>query len=328
MKLSLEAVAAALAVCMAGAPAHAQTFEGPASGLTLNGPWEMGPALEHPRAGLSAVALDGLIYAAGGAGVVDPRDDFEVLDPAASVWRGLKPLPKGLERFGMAAAEGRIWVAGGYSADSGEDPVADMWSYDPATDVWQSEPPLPGPKAAFSLVALDGKLFAIGGEAGLQGLFVFDLGAREWSAREAPPETARRGAAALALDGRLWLIGGVRDGQAGARVDVYDPETDRWSRAPDLPAPRAGHAVERVGGAIHVFGGRSADLRRTLAAHDVLEPGARRWISAAALPSPRTEMAAAAVDGAVHLVGGGVGGGFFAPFTAIDSVDVIRPQAP
>jgi len=326
MKLSFAIAIAALAAGAAAAQAPAPAGAGPASGVTLGGPWQVGPALEHPRAGLSAVALDGLVYAAGGAGVVDPRDDFDVLDPAAAVWRGLKPLPQGLERFGMAAADGRIWIAGGYSAESGEEPVADMWSYDPAADVWQSEPALPGPKAAFSLLAFDGRLYAIGGEAGLQGLYVFDLEARDWSALDAPPQTARRGAASVVLEDRLYLIGGVRNGVSSARVDVFNPQTNEWSRAPDLPQPRAGHAADTVNGALHVFGGRSADMRRTLDGHLVLRPGATGWETAPSLPSPRTEMAAATVAGAVHLVGGGVGGGFFAPFTAVDSVDVIRPE--
>ncbi|WP_158272157.1 Kelch repeat-containing protein [Marinicauda salina] len=292
-------------------------------GLTMSGPWRTGPALDMPRAGLSAATLDGRIFAAGGAGVVDPQDDFEAYEPDVNRWRPLSPMPVGLERFGMAAADGRLWVAGGYSAESGAEPIAEMWSYDPASDVWEAEPPLPGSKAAFSLLAADGRLFAVGGEDGAPGVFVFDLESRTWSAIAAPRETNRRGAGALVFDGALWLIGGASDGVATARVDIFDPEARAWRRGPDLPAPRAGHAAAAADGAIHVFGGRSSDMRRTLSDHLVLADDGSGWTEAPGLPVPRTEAAAATLDGEVFLIGGGAGAGFFAPFTAVDSVDIF-----
>lgn len=289
--------------------------------------WRQGPSLENARAGLSAVEFGGNIYAAGGAGLINPRDDFEVYTPATGRWRPLSPLPVGLERFGFAAGEERLWLAGGYSASSGNEPSAEMWSYDPAQDVWQAETALPGPKAAFSLIALDGRLYAIGGEEGAAGVFVYDIEASEWSAVEAPPETGRRGAAALVVDGEIWLIGGAIAGEATARVDVFDPASGVWRIGPALPEPRAGHAAALHEGAVHVFGGRSADLRRTLDDMLVLEPGARRWQTGPRLMVPRTEAAAAAVGDDIFLIGGGAGSGFFAPFTAVDSVDILRASS-
>lgn len=304
-------------------------FDGLADGLTLSSaPWRPGPSLELARAGLSAAALDGQVFAAGGAGLVGPRDDFEMYEAGLNRWRARSPLPVGLERFAMTEARGRIWVAGGYSATSEAEPSAQVWSYDPALDVWQEEPSLPGPKASFALLNVDDRLYAAGGEDGAPGLFVYDHDALEWSALPAPLETDRRGAAAVAVNGALWLTGGVRDGVATARVDVYDVAARTWRRGPDLPTPRAGHAAAVLNGAIHVFGGRSADLRRTLRDHWALDEGAGAWREEAAMPAPRTESAAATLDGAIWLIGGGAGAGFFAPFTAVDSVDVFTPEQP
>ena len=296
-------------------------------GLAFHSPWRAGPALSHARAGLAAAALDGKIYAAGGAGLVDPRDDFEVYDPATGRWSPRPALPEGLERFAMAEVAGRLYVAGGYSADSGAEPVAAVWSYDPGANLWRSEPEMPGAKASFSMLAHDGRLYAFGGEDGAPGLFVHDPETLEWSALPAPPAIDRRGAAALAVDGAFWLIGGARGGQATARVDIYDPEAREWRVGPDLPEARAGHAAAVLDGAIHVFGGRSADMRRTVQAHWVLEPGSDRWADAPPMPGPRTEAAAATLDGEVWLIGGGAGAGFFAPFTAVDTVDVLQAPA-
>lgn len=312
----------------AGAPAQggAQAGEGPGIAAMMT-QWRQGPELDHARAGLNAVEFAGDIYAAGGAGLVNPRDDFEVYSAATGRWRPLSPLPVGLERFGFAAGAERLWLAGGYSATSGAAPTQEMWSYHPADDVWQAEPALPGPKAAFSLVALDGRLYAIGGEEGSPGVFVYDIEAGEWSAIDAPPETNRRGAAALVVDGEIWLIGGASGGEATPRVDAFDPESGVWRIGPALPEPRAGHAVALHDGAVHVFGGRSADLRRTLDDMLVLEAGSRQWETGPRLLIPRTEAAAATIGDEIFLIGGGAGSGFFAPFTAVNSVDVLRASS-
>ncbi len=327
--LRFAALAAALCAVIA-APAAAQvsgeSSEPAASGLTLSGPWRIGPALENARAGLSAAALDGKIYAAGGAGVVDPRDEFELYDPDTGRWRALSPLPVGLERFGMAAFDDRIWIAGGYSAESAAEPVTDVRIYDPIGDFWETGPQLPGAKAAFELVAGEDALYAVGGDQAPGGLYVFDAEAQSWSAAPAPAEIARRGGDAVMLGGALYVIGGVLGDAASARVDVYDPRTGEWERAADLPAPRAGHSAVAMDGAIHVFGGRSADLRRTLADHLIYDAEAGAWSEGPGMVTARTEASAVVHDGEAWLIGGGAGAGVFAPFTALDSVDVYAPE--
>ena len=298
----------------------------PASGFSLGTPWRAGPSLYEARAGLAAAAHDGRIYAAGGAGLVDPRADFEIYDPEVGRWLDRAALPVGLERFAMASLDGRIYVAGGFSAESGAESIARMWSYDPGANVWQGEPDMPGAKSAFSLLAVNGALYAVGGEDGVAGVFVYDPGTLQWRAAAAPDTVNRRGAAAVVLDGAIWMIGGVRDGVSSAEVDIYDVELDEWREGPPLPEARAGHAAAVLGGHIHVFGGRSADMQRTVRDHFKISPGDEAWRAATPLPSARTEAAAAALDGEVWLIGGGAGAGFFAPFTAVDTVDVIRPS--
>ncbi len=327
----MKQTALAIVVALAGlSPLAAQepVSESPIfdSGLRLSGPWSIGPRLDQARAGLSATVLDGRVYAAGGAGLANPRDALEVYDPETRAWRVLKPMPVGLERFGMAVLDGRIWVAGGYSSEGGAEPIDSVWSYDPLTDAWSGESALPGPKASLSLVALNGQLYALGGEDGAPGLFVYDAATQTWNAAEAPADINRRGAAAVTLGDEIWLIGGARNGQASARVDVYHTVSQSWRRAPDLPEPRAGHAAAVLDGNIHIFGGRSADMRRTLASHVVLDGDAEVWRSLPDMPAARTESGVASVDGTIWLIGGGSGAGFFAPFTALDAVDIFSPS--
>ncbi|WP_019961593.1 Kelch repeat-containing protein [Woodsholea maritima] len=309
---------------------------GPAGQLSLtSGPWQMGEPLPEARAGLNAVSLDGLIYAAGGAGLVAPRDEFTVFDPELGRWRNLDSLPEGLERFGMAVFMGRIYIAGGFHTQeveessnpfaqeqaAGTEPTRAMWSYGPEEGKWRSEADMPGPKTAFSLLAVNDKLYAIG--AGQAGVYEFDADAELWDAIEAPQEVNRPGAGGIVWQDKIYILGGVLNGKATSRVDVYDPQTRQWSLGTALPQARAGHAIALYNNALHVMGGRNEDLSITLNDHLILAPGADHWQSAPGLITPRTDAAAVSVGEALYLIGGGAGSGFFAPFTAMRSVDIF-----
>lgn len=317
----LSIVSVALATAALEQPADAQDTA--RSGLALQSGWQSGPELESARAGLAAVTLDGRIYAAGGAGRVTPRDNFEVYESDIHRWRPVSPLPEGLERFGLAAADGRIWAAGGFSAQSGREPISEMWSYDPDGDLWQSETPMPAARAAFGMVAHDNRLYAVAGTGEPGGVFVFDVESREWAALAAPPELARRDAGIALVGGEIWVTGGIVDRRAVRRVDIYDIAGDRWRRGPDLPEARAGHTLVFDGTRVLALGGRGEDLRSTHASVYSAAPDARSWQAESPLPGARTEAAAAELNGAVFVIGGGVGGGVFAPFTALATVDIL-----
>ena len=293
------------------------------------GRWESAAPLEGARAGLGVEVLDGRLYAVGGAGLAEPRNDLEMYAPVLGAWRSEAPLPNGLERFGLATLKDeRLYVAGGYAAGHGVRPVDEVWSYSAFSGTWRSEPDMPDAKADFQLVALEGKLYALGG-TGDPVVYVLDPDEEEaeWSALDAPEDTARRGAAAVALDGEIYLIGGVLEDAATARVDVFNPESGEWRAAPELPEPRSGMAAVVFDGRIHVLGGRNETLDATLDAHSAWRPGEEAWTAMAPLPAQRAESGAAVLGDRIFLVGGGAGGGYLAPFTALDVTDVFIGDA-
>ncbi|WP_421786298.1 Kelch repeat-containing protein [Hyphobacterium sp.] len=318
-----------------------------AAAAFADGYWRPSANLPDPRAGLAAAELNGRVYAAGGSGLTEPNNTVEVFDPSTMQWRELSGLPRGLERFGFAALNGRLYAAGGYAlGDPGEnrgnefaqspdfvrfdvDPLGprnEMWSMDPTDGSWLRETSMPGPKASFQLLALDGRLYAVGGEDGLDGVFVFNPENRLWDILPAPAEIARRGAASVVLNGRIYMIGGVDDGATTGRVDIFDPASGDWTIGPALPAPRAGHAAAVLDGEIHVMGGRSEGLNATLASHLRLDTDRGSWIEDAPLQTPRTDAAAVSLNGELMIIGGGAGGGFFAPFTAIGATEIYSPE--
>ncbi|WP_300531839.1 kelch repeat-containing protein [Maricaulis sp.] len=331
----------------AGLASTAMLASVPAAHGWVEGQWGSAARLDAPRAGLAVAVLDGRLYAAGGSGVTTPRVEFDSYDAEIDRWFPETPLPRGLERFGMAAADGRIYVAGGYAqgglvqgeAWSGDvlsgrqsvreqavAPSARMWSWSPEGGVWQSEAAMPAAKADFDLVTLDDRLYAIGGQRDDNQIFVFDPQTRNWETLESPVGVTRSAAATIVFDGRIYVIGGFAGGEPLSRVDVFDPQSASWSAATALPDARGGLAVAHDSERIHVFGGRGTD-NTTLDLHASWAPGEGRWRTDTSLPSPRTNAAAAALQGALYVIGGGSGGGFFSPFTAIDNTDIFRDEA-
>ena len=64
------------------------------------------------------------------------------------------------------------------------------------------------------------------------------------------------------MSGEVYAIGGRLNGdyrQNLSVMEVYDPDTDRWSRATDLPTARSGITAAEVGGRIYVFGGEKEE---------------------------------------------------------------------
>jgi N-acetylneuraminic acid mutarotase len=294
------------------------------------GHWESAARLDVARAGLAVAVLDGYLYAAGGAGLTAPRAEFEVFDPELNRWMPETALPRGLERFGMAAINNRIYAAGGYAnGELGVEPTALMWSWSPEGRIWQSEAAMPGAKADFSMLAYDGLLYAIGGTREDNSIYVFDPEARSWDTIGIPDDVTRRGAAIAAIDGRIYVIGGSLRGELSAQVDIYDLAENAWSRGPDLPGASTGVAAVVHNARIHVLGGTGVegDQRLTLRRHASWRPGDTEWRGEADLPTPRTAADAAVLNGGIYLIGGGSGGGFFAPFTAMDATDVFRDEA-
>lgn len=309
-----------LALFLAPVPAVSAQEAGSAGG------WEAAARLDAPRAGLAVSVYDNRVFAAGGSGLTVPRSEFESYDPEYDRWFPETPLPRGLEQFGLAEAGGRLYAAGGYAADEtgSVGPGAEVWSFSVEGNIWQSEVAMPAPKADFALVGVDGQLYAIGGLRDDGAVFVFDPDAGEWSTLDAPAGVTRRSAAAVVLDGKVHVLGGIGDNDTLTRHDVFDPQTGNWTTGPSLPEPRSGVAAAVLDGRVHVFGGRAADGRTTLQTHLSWAPGETGWREEAPLPSPRTGADAAVLDGAIFLVGGGSGGGFFAPFTALGTTDVFR----
>ena len=109
---------------------------------------------------------------------------------------------------------------------------------------------------------VDEKIYVIGGSlggrpaVGIKTVEVYNPAVDEWSEKADMP-TARTGAAASAVDGKIYVVGGLvmAPGQPLAKTEIYDPENDAWTDGPDTQQRRGGPQLGVVNGKIYVIGG-------------------------------------------------------------------------
>ena len=202
------------------------------------------------------------------------------LDLATGKWETLLQGPR-LQGLAMVAHNGKLYRIGGFTAKNKDGEEQDLWSQDTvacysignATDKadkadkarWTELPRLPQPRSSFDAAVLDGKIYVVGGwtmagkaeHVWLQSAYSLDLSSNsgqdaKWVALPQPP-FQRRALSVAAHDGKLYVIGGMpQKGEPTRRVDIYDPQSQRWSQGPDLQ----GKVMDGFGSAAFATGGR------------------------------------------------------------------------
>lgn len=163
--------------------------------------------------------------------------------------------------MGGGVVGARLHVLG--TMEAGTRPV--HLGYDPATDQWEELPPLPSPLLDVSVAGVGDQLLVAGGrtEGGLPetDVWSYNSGTNIWEA-VAPLPLGRASAAAVAMDGWFYLVGGdvaTRDGglRTTWRVDRFNPHQNLWQRLEAAPgAP--GEAWAAAGGYLHGIGSADA----------------------------------------------------------------------
>jgi len=140
--------------------------------------------------------------------------------------------------------------------------------------------------------------------------FRWDVGSDAWEAVTPVPGPDRTGAAAVAVRGRILVLGGRTidpegPGEGLARTDIYDPGANTWSEAQPMPAAM-GEAVVGVwrDSLVYVVGG-SVEGSSEAAVH-LYDPSSDVWRRATPSPGAPSLGPAGTVarDAVVYLDGG------------------------
>ena len=254
--------------------------------------WTKKADLPVLRAGLSVSAVNGRIYAIGGANEkTGPLSTVEEYDPAMDRWTRKADMPTARAALSTSVVNGKIYAIGGTNRNGF---LSTIEEYDPATDKWAIKADMPTARSGFSTSTVGGKIYAVGGlamigkpdEDGRGANTAYPLAVEEydpiantWTKRADMP-TARGGLSTSAINGRLYAMGGSRmpgakiimGGKAKAierperrkmlvfsSIEEYDPAADKWTKKGDMPVAKHSFSAVVVDGKIYVIGGSEDD---------------------------------------------------------------------
>lgn len=127
---------------------------------------------------------------------------------------------------------------------------------------------------------------------------------------------------AVALDDRLYVIGGIVDADT-RHLAVYDPAAGEWSTRTPPPEPINHTSAVTLDGRIHVLGGYTGSFLGSdpRDVHWVYDPGTDEWSTGPALPTPRGALISLVIDDRIYAIGGADSSG------TTDLVEVFDPDS-
>ncbi len=297
--------------------------------------WERTSSLKSKREAPFLVALDDgrALLTGGETGEGDGNVAYSstyVFDATDRSWT--KSGLMNTARSGPAGAllsDGRVLVVGGIYNDGAADhrvlDSSEIW--DPATGSWTKTGRLAQARFDASAVTLaDGRVLVVGGMEMIEteiGPEVYDPASGRWSAAGTLTAPQRGFVLVPLADGGALVAGGFDDSAEGVgqqrlkSVERFDPVSNSWSTADDLPYTTAGASgVQLADGRVLVAGGSArepevindatGDYISGLATEAALfDPRTGRWTPTAPMPSRRAGASAVLLaDGSALLVGG------------------------
>ncbi len=246
--------------------------------------WKVITEISTKRTAFATAVVEDKIYLIGGTLFKNPDGPYgistvEVYDPQNNTWRRLTDMPTPRQGARAVVVNGTIYVFGGYSS---KDRLIKNWklplhteAYNPQTDTWTQKKDMPISRINFHLGVFDGKVYLIGGTTGF----------------------------------------GEGHEQRIDRVDVYDPDTNRWSKGTKMPTRRDPGGVGVVSTCLYVIGGRGfppVGAGPLLRGIEEYAPRTRRWRRNKDMLDVREGFETIVVKDDIYLIGGFAHGRFLA----------------
>lgn len=196
---------------------------------------ELAP-MEVKRRAAGVVAVGRRIFVMGGICDQSARvlDTYRVFNVAKRSWEAeLEKMPTARCDFGTAVLGSLVYVLGGRGVAG---PATTVDVLDTDTNTWSTL------VTQLSLRAIDGSpaVAAFGTKIwmfGEQSTACLDVVEKKCTVTSSHQQS-RRGAKAVVLEGRIFVVGGSVRGEPTNRVDICDIATGSWTEGPALRAPR------------------------------------------------------------------------------------------
>ena len=292
--------------------------------------WQTMAPIPEARYEAQGEIVDGVLYIFSGFNTTSPNINAiastYAYNIASNTWQRKADMPEVVTHAPTVATGNIIYLIGGYVGNHPGASTNHVWKYDTVANSWSRGPDLPQPRGASAAAIINNVIYVVAGATRTQGqlndtdhtdFYKLDLNQSTptWQVLPDIP-MGRNHIGGAALNGKFYAIGGQIGHQESStnqtRVDVFDPATNTWSRAADMPLGR-GHISDStfvVNGRIMVIGGTVNGGTGGLASSDVLlyDPVANVWLKAPSIPQYRkTPIADVWGDTLVVSTGGGYG---------------------
>ena len=246
-------------------------------------------------------------------------------------WQLTTPLSQNIGEITSAVVDKKWYVFGGLDGPNTQARGV-VTVYDPATDKWTEKNKMLVPAHHPTAVAFDGKIYIFGGFVGRPGTkvwqpinstVVYDPANDSWK-ELAPMPTPRGSAQAVAVDGKIYVIGGAHANIPGkplteplwvgvpqivtGKVEEYDPKTNTWRERAPMPTGRNHFLAAAVDGKIYAINGRLGTSFVTMSdITDVVEeydPKTDIWQYKGRSPTRRGDVAGDVYNGRIYVTGG------------------------
>jgi non-specific serine/threonine protein kinase len=234
---------------------------------------------------------------------------------ATAAWRRVADITTPRSEVAAAVLRGVVYVVGGFGgANVAETYTPDRWS-----------------AIANYPIAVDHAMAAGVETAGTPGLYVFGGNVNgvpvarsfrffgEGWHEIAPMPTPRAQGAAVAISGRIFVVGGAQGDRLIGSTYAYDTATDRWTIVAPIPTPRDHLAAAALDGRVCAVGGRRLSLLQNLSAFECYDPVADAWETMPDAPRARGGVGAATIGGRLFITGGEQPVGTFKEVDIFDS---------
>ena len=105
-------------------------------------------------------------------------------------------------------------------------------------------------------------------------------------------------------EGRIYSVGGLDETFQSVKGGyVYDPESNTWSKMPDMANTRQKPAVAFVDGLLYVVGGWN-EFGQAVATLEIYDPSTDSWSTGADMPAPVTAAPGVGLDGQLYVIAG------------------------
>ena len=195
--------------------------------------WTQKADMPTARSTLSTSVVNGRIYAIGGLShdASEVFSEVEVYDPATDTWTKKANMPTARGCVVSVAVDGKIYVIGGASEGSQSWRVySTVEVYDTVTDIWTKKANMPTARIDPAVSLVNGKIYVVGGTTDgtwplnhtSSAVEVYDPSTDTW-VRQIDMPTPRVGPSAGVVDGKIYVIGGWREGNVlHSTVEVFD----------------------------------------------------------------------------------------------------------